>query len=719
MKGNKKVASLCMATAMAASTLIGAIPATAVYADDWQTTVYKADEFYATLSPDADKQGEIVTVDQTGQLWQYGYYNDEVGYQSFNNMFYGENLWQMTQDAPSGSAANWDYGDYALPGRYIYPAVQYDSAVTFYAPMEGTVTIASTGAWVGGGSADGIRIAIYAGDTRIWPTDSEWCDINSTNGNSVTVPEITVALHKDEPLHFRLNCNGNATGDMSCWYPQLSYMSLQYLQQYAPGHQQEPAATVFSAKESYPTPEAESGVVTIDQTGKTWQYGYYSESEGYQPFNTQYFVDGVWRMTTDSDGGPNWGYGVYSTNANIYPAGGRDNAVTFTAPREGTVSVTAENNNAWVDGATTDGIQIAIYAGDTRVWPTDSDWCVLNSSNGNSVTIPEVKVALHKDEQLHFRINCGGSSQNDRTFWYPTVTYISEEYQDQYAPGYVPEPETGDVYPFQVSATQGENGWYYLYAEIGQDLLNFQPAFISDWWWTAQDDFTTGIVRSEGLHPGEYDAILGFKAPYTGKIKISFAGDKVESKESCAGDDGIKFGVYSSTDDGTRMLYPTNGEMLLVKNKTSETIKLFTVNVKKNELILFRVNKNGNAWCDMLNCVPTITYLREDKDDMGYDDPFDNASNEKEAYTVGADTAKIPTAPSTENAQPITADALKRLLADGSVPGVYALSKPSGIDAAYTRREIAMEHVVLTTSVSPAVHVTAATFTLNTSAIAI
>jgi hypothetical protein len=537
MKGNKKVASLCMAAAMAASTLIGVIPATAVYADDWQTTVYKADEFYATLSPDADKQGEIVTVDQTGQLWQYGYYNDEVGYQSFNNMFYGENLWQMTQDAPSGSAANWDYGDYALPGRYIYPAVQYDSAVTFYAPMEGTVTIASTGAWVGGGSADGIRIAIYAGDTRIWPTDSEWCDINSTNGNSVTVPEITVALHKDEPLHFRLNCNGNATGDMSCWYPQLSYMSLQYLQQYAPGVDQ--SNPVFSAKDDYTVPTEESGVVKIDQTGKTWQYGYYSESEGYQPFNTQYFADGVWRMTTDSDGGPNWGYGVYSTNANIYPAGGRDNAVTFTAPREGTVSVTAENNNAWVDGATTDGIQIAIYAGDTRVWPTDSDWCVLNSSNGNSVTIPEVKVALHKDEQLHFRINCGGSSQNDRTFWYPTVTYISEEYQDQYAPGYVPEPETGDVYPFQVSATQGENGWYYLYAEIGQDLLNFQPAFISDWWWTAQDDFTTGIVRSEGLHPGEYDAILGFKAPYTGKIKISFAGDKVESKESCAGDDGM------------------------------------------------------------------------------------------------------------------------------------------------------------------------------------
>ena len=271
MKTNKRAASLCMAASMAASTLIGVIPATAVYADDWQTTVYKADEFYATLSPDADKQGEIVTVDQTGQLWQYGYYNDEVGYQSFNNRFYGENLWQMTQDAPSGSAANWDYGDYALPGRYIYPAVQYDSAVTFNAPMEGTVTIASTGAWVGGGSTDGIRIAIYAGDTRIWPTDSEWCDINSTNGNSVTVPEITVALHKGEPLHFRLNCNGNATGDMSCWYPQLSYMSLQYLQQYAPGAEQ--SSLVFSAKGDYTVPTEESGVVKIDQTGKTWQIG--------------------------------------------------------------------------------------------------------------------------------------------------------------------------------------------------------------------------------------------------------------------------------------------------------------------------------------------------------------------------------------------------------------------------------------------------------------
>ena len=150
---------------------------------------------------ETDRQGTIVEIDQVGNLWQYGYYNDTVGYQLFNNLFYDENLWQMTQDAPSANAANWDYGDYALPGRYIYPAASYDSAVTFNAPMDGTVMIASTGAWVGGGSEDGVRIVIYAGNTKIWPTDSEWCDINSSNSNSVTVPEITVALHEGETTY--------------------------------------------------------------------------------------------------------------------------------------------------------------------------------------------------------------------------------------------------------------------------------------------------------------------------------------------------------------------------------------------------------------------------------------------------------------------------------------------------------------------------------------
>ena len=71
----------------------------------------------------------------------------------------------------------------------------------------------------------------------------------------------------------------------------------------------------------------------------------------------------------------------------------------------------------------------------------------------------------------------------------------------------------------------------------------------------------------------------------------------------------------------------------------------------------------------MLNHVPTGIYLSEDKDDMGYNDLFAGDSGEKQPYTVGANTAKIPTAPNTENAKPITADAVKQLLAERAASG--------------------------------------------------
>ena len=901
-KTTSRIISMCLALLLALTSLASMVQPAAAQETDLQS--YDVQTFYNGLAPDESEQGTIVEINQAGNLWQYGYYNDTVGYQLFNNLFYDENLWQMTQDAPSANAANWDYGDYALPGRYIYPAASYDSAVTFNAPMDGTVMIVSTGAWVGGGSEDGVRIVIYAGNTKIWPTDSEWCDINSSNSNSVTVPEITVALHKGEQLHFRINCNGNTSGDMTCWYPTITYISSEYQNQYAPGAEEpEETLPVYNVKDGYTTPSdaAESEVVSINQADNTWQFGSYSSEEGYRLFNTQYYSDGQWRMTMDSTGGANWDYGAYALDNNIYPAGSRDNAVTFTAPREGTVSVTAQDNVAWVGGATTDGVQIAVYAGDIRIWPADSEWCVIDQeTNGNCATIPEIKVAVHKGDALHFRINCKGSSQNDNTCWYPVITYVSKDYQSEYAPGgsetmpvydvknsypgfevdaanspitidqtekiwqfgyynptdgyalfdslyyeendwrmtknsnggtnwdygrysleficpsgssdgvvtfvspeegtytidtatawahkdsngganiaiyadntkiwpkdsdwcslapgvettipeitvalhqgdvlrfqtncngnaqndnvtwypvvrcssktydetYAPKQEEGDAYPYRISATQGENGWYYLYAEVGDDLLHFQPAFINNWWWTAQDDFTTGMIRSDGLHPGDYDAILSFKAPFTGKIKISFAGNKIESLESCNGNDGIKFGVYSSSDYGTNLLYPTNGEMALVANKSSLAIEPFTVEVKKNELILFRVNRNGNAWCDMLSCVPTITYLEANKEDAGYADPFAPDTGEKEMCVPGA--SLTPPAYDEATAQTVTAEQFLAQL--DSLSGSYSLTETLVFDSAYDGQMVDLSGTALRSTANPAVQISAKNFTLT------
>lgn len=887
----KRMIAMCLALLLTLTSLGAAAPLAA--AQTAELPSYDVRAYYQSMAPDASKQGSVVTVDQTGWLWQFGYYNNEVGYQTFNNMFYGEGCWQMTQDVPSGSAANWEYGDYALPERYIYPASSYDSAVTFNAPMRGTVKIESTKAWVSNQSADGVRFAVYAGDTKLWPVDSDWADATSVNGYTVQVPEIKVALHAGAQLHFRINRNGTTTNDMTCWYPKITYISTDYLSQYAPGADE--TLPTYDVKDGYPTPaDSEQGkVVSINQTGNIWTFGYYSESEGYQLFNMQYY-DGQWRMTTDSEGSANWSYGAYALDNNIYPAGGRDNAVTFTAPKEGTVTVA--ETIAWVGGATTDGIRIAVYADDMRVWPADSEWYVLDAANGKAVKVPAITVALHAGEQLHFRVNCNGSSENDNTCWYPAVTYISTEYQNKYAPGGSQEPEEpeeptpelpvkydvkdgyalylanadktqksntlsqsgvwqfgyynttsgyglfdalfyedndwrmtknyangtnwdygrysleficpannnegvstftapydgvytvdaatamahkesnggakiaiyadsirlwpteenwtylapgvetvvseikvslhkgetlrfrtncngnaqndnvkwypvvnlidltydeafapkdpdANAYPFTVSGTQGDE-WYYLYAEAGDDMLYFQSKFADGKWWNAKNDFSTGMVSDVGLHPGDYDAVLAFKAPYSGTIKVSFENNKIESIDKGADADGVKFGVYSSTDEGTSLVYPTDGAMVLVPNGGSQEIQPFERTVRKNELILFRVNKNGNGYFDMLSCVPTIRYLSMDETDTGYDDPLKPDTGEKEICVPGT-SGTLPTAPN-----PDSSDA-------------QILTETLVYDDKYDGQTVDLGGKTMISSASPAVRITAKNFTLN------
>ena len=90
-----------------------------------------------------------------------------------------------------------------------------------------------------------------------------------------------------EQLHFRINCNGNTSGDMTCWYPTITYISSEYQNQYAPGAEEpEETLPVYSVKDGYTTPSdaAESEVVSINQADNIWQFGSYSSEEGYRLF---------------------------------------------------------------------------------------------------------------------------------------------------------------------------------------------------------------------------------------------------------------------------------------------------------------------------------------------------------------------------------------------------------------------------------------------------
>ena len=160
-----------------------------------------------------------------------------------------------------------------------------------------------------------------------------------------------------------------------------------------------------------------------------------------------------------------------------------------------------------------------------------------------------------------------------------------------------------DTYVFarDFASIQGNRNWYYLEDVNGtyQELT----------WDEGQDKWTGSgtynLIWAPGnMHPDSNDTVLAWKAPKAGTIQIVGNPKKVNS-----GNDGVRVKILK----GASQVWPESGWMNIGGADTTGLSHNFTVDVKKDEMIYFVLNKNGNNYSDGTYWNPLITYNTKEK----------------------------------------------------------------------------------------------------------
>lgn len=177
-------------------------------------------------------------------------------------------------------------------------------------------------------------------------------------------------------------------------------------------------------------------------TSGTWSYsykaleldsatGYYLPSgnfiaEDLDKYDNGYTDDGAYRESVltkmfynSAQGNKTVGIGINAAesavkNAEIIMTAtssseGRAQALTFTASKAGKVSVLSPSGismkTAWTLNDAGEAIGLAVYKGETKIWPTDGDYAKITSSNIDTTEFPNISgIEVKEGEKLYFML---------------------------------------------------------------------------------------------------------------------------------------------------------------------------------------------------------------------------------------------------------------------------------------------------------------------------
>lgn len=212
---------------------------------------------------------------------------------------------------------------------------------------------------------------------------------------------------------------------------------------------------------------------------------YFCESTSGQVKELVYNIEsnGVKRWISESGEYPMF-YQNYAT-----PGASSDFEMMFVSPMRGTVRLqgTVERAPGYIgNSAFGDGVKLSILKNNRVIWSGSI------ASNQASESY-DVSASVTVGDKLHFVVNCGQHNYFDATCWYPTVEYISTDYErDEYDPIYYQKKadELKEI-PFSETA----NGY----------LADDNIAFVSD---------------QEVMPSDNYSIVKRYKISETGRYRV-------------------------------------------------------------------------------------------------------------------------------------------------------------------------------------------------------
>lgn len=254
-----------------------------------------------------------------------------------------------------------------------------------------------------------------------------------------------------------------------------------------------------------------------------------------------------------------------------------DAVIAWVAPWAGTIRLNANTISNPVGGG--DGVKVKVMKDLAQVWPL-SGWQSIASNS--SVNFPDTEITVNQLDIIYFIVNKNGNNSFDTTFWNPSVSYTQFN-SYSFSQGF--------------SATQGDNQWHYQQWN-GSGYSNMTWDSGNNRWVGAQ---AFNLIANAWLHPDTNDAVLAWKAPHAGTIRI--VGNDITVPGNPAGD-GVKVKILKNNTN----IWPTSGWQSISANSYvlyDDSI----VTVAQNDMIYFIVNKNGNNSYDQTNWNPFIEYI--------------------------------------------------------------------------------------------------------------
>lgn len=234
---------------------------------------------------------------------------------------------------------------------------------------------------------------------------------------------------------------------------------------------------------------------------------------------------------------------------------------------------------------------------------------IRNNTFGRRNSLTDVKgicndasVRITNSEDVVFKEN---TSLSDRIMMtYQDVDNLQSDYKGVYSSEF-----TLDI------VNDGSKEWSYEYAPIGENTYNYYDYqyWTSGAWvrvvplWSKDKSANTDYGYIQSLYevsPGsENDFTAAFRAPYTGRVKIMF-NDGLSIKEGCYKSDGVNIRLIKNTDE---QIWPESGWETVNYGEKVAPEDVY-VDVKKGDILRFRVNSNGSQTHDTLLFSPEIRY---------------------------------------------------------------------------------------------------------------
>ena len=447
---------------------------------------------------------------------------------------------------------------------------EMQTCVEFVAPYGGTVSLSMLGGTikVGPNSNNGVTVAIWRNDADLYVLPHTTIGAGETYDFAPT----SVSVKKGDKIRFFVFAiGGNNAGDSVVMLPVIKYTAYRL----GPNQGVYSAVDMFSGKQN-----------------DIWQYlarEAVSNTFKELSWNGEMWVDGKGAMISRD-----WMH----PSADVSSTRVVETCLTFIAPSDGVVRFALEDNIVGVSQSSTTGIRFDIMQNDTiiftKIFKRGDHW------------FDPFTVNITKGDRIYFLLTPNGSNAGDSTRCMPIITYLSYEKGPEPVLEEVPDDPSRTYYNSKDDFGGYLNPWYYGYCAKGSqklELMKWNPAIK-----TFYAEGIRGLQISEvSTHPYPgYDPVRVFRAPKSGKIRITMNDDIISVAN---GSSGVEDGVFVSIrlNDGSSMndLYPKT----LVLPGESIEFDAIELEIYKGWELWFVVNGNKNTNNDSTRIYPIVEYL--------------------------------------------------------------------------------------------------------------